>query len=426
MADIDPNESFAGQLKILAGMGFSDTDKNRLALQRSGGKLQQSIDWIVTDSIPEHGAEDESLFNLAPMPAARRAGLKELKSMGFTDLEANEQALREARDDVDKAVVLLMQAMNGGTAQPDASSPASSSKQKGGIRLRSSKKQMKAAAPQGDSTSRALADLLGNAPVWGQEGGRDSTSGGGVTISTPSDAGWDGRDSRGDGRPSSSVARSLSPSYQSSLLPERGGGGSLNPQRTASRSLSPSVSRQSPSVSRQSSSVSLRTVTNGPGSSTSGSPTPSRASTAVNRSVRESQAQPPQQTQQLHGGFLDLDQLRRANLIPEFGDGAQPAQNNFLDLKDLQMSGLLPSYKDNYLYSKSIPPLVPLPSQGLDSSSSTVGATQMMAGLSVGGTGADLRPRSSAAEETVVAEPVTGKAEYDPFGDENEVAENPF
>ncbi|KAI8613983.1 hypothetical protein BC830DRAFT_419428 [Chytriomyces sp. MP71] len=71
MTDIDPNEPFAGQLRLMLSMGMTDMTKNRLgesccpanpsltspflALARSGGRVQQAIDWIATDTIPETG-----------------------------------------------------------------------------------------------------------------------------------------------------------------------------------------------------------------------------------------------------------------------------------------------------------------------------------------------------------------------------------
>ncbi|KAI8853833.1 hypothetical protein BC829DRAFT_439629 [Chytridium lagenaria] len=140
---IDPNENFAGQLRMLHGMGFQDVDKSRLALKRSNGRIQEAIDMLVNDNIPPEDPDDLSSLALT---SRTREGLRQLKSMGFTNVEANLQALRMARDDVDQAYILLVEQENGPIAV--AAKPVS--------------------VPKSDLTGGVtLADVLGNAPVWG-------------------------------------------------------------------------------------------------------------------------------------------------------------------------------------------------------------------------------------------------------------------
>lgn len=69
-------------------MGFTDIDKNRKALSKSGGRIQQSIEYIVSDSFPD---DEVPLSSLANNTLHRK--LDELNSMGFTDDSKNRQAL---------------------------------------------------------------------------------------------------------------------------------------------------------------------------------------------------------------------------------------------------------------------------------------------------------------------------------------------
>ncbi|KAI9345031.1 hypothetical protein BDR26DRAFT_857129, partial [Obelidium mucronatum] len=108
-------DDFSGQLKLMASMGLTDVAKNRLALQRSGGRVQLAIDWVTTDSIPAEGVDSESLAAYvrgkeAPQQTndGERRQLNALKSMGFADESLNRRALRESLYDTDKAVEWLI------------------------------------------------------------------------------------------------------------------------------------------------------------------------------------------------------------------------------------------------------------------------------------------------------------------------------
>ncbi|KAJ1539634.1 hypothetical protein HK405_012634, partial [Cladochytrium tenue] len=124
---IDPAETFAGQLKLLKDMGFDDLDKCRRALSKSGGKLQQAIEWIVSDTIPEHGADEAPLAAVAPVSGPLRRALQQLHSMGFTDDAACIEALSHCGLDVDKAALLLVRNRDGEfnaiDVDPDAPPP---------------------------------------------------------------------------------------------------------------------------------------------------------------------------------------------------------------------------------------------------------------------------------------------------------------
>ncbi|KAL2915785.1 Protein gts1 [Polyrhizophydium stewartii] len=70
---INPNEDFAGQLKVLASMGFTDMPLNRRALRQSMGRVNQAIDLIVAGEVVDdtpaagaggHGAEDRPLAEM--------------------------------------------------------------------------------------------------------------------------------------------------------------------------------------------------------------------------------------------------------------------------------------------------------------------------------------------------------------------------
>ncbi|KAJ3237803.1 hypothetical protein HDU81_008906 [Chytriomyces hyalinus] len=115
MGDIDPNELFAGSLKYMKSLGMMDTDKNRLALSRAGGRVQQAIDWILTDTIPDSGADNTPLSQYVAEKKnpygkdPQRQALKELASMGFTDESLNLRALFETSNVVDDAAAWLIE-----------------------------------------------------------------------------------------------------------------------------------------------------------------------------------------------------------------------------------------------------------------------------------------------------------------------------
>ncbi|KAJ3123253.1 hypothetical protein HK100_011678 [Physocladia obscura] len=124
---IDPEEPFARSLKYMQSMGLSNVPMNRLALERSGGQVQQAIDWVTTDSIPDSGVDTDSLGAYVRRKeqtvTPHQANIKQLRSMGFTDDALNLKALREANNDLDAAVQWLIQK----TADPEVKALFSSS-----------------------------------------------------------------------------------------------------------------------------------------------------------------------------------------------------------------------------------------------------------------------------------------------------------
>ncbi|KAJ3025972.1 UNVERIFIED_CONTAM: hypothetical protein HDU68_006412 [Siphonaria sp. JEL0065] len=98
----------------MASMGLTDVPKNRLALQRSGGRVQQAIEWVTTDSIPDQGVDTKSLASYVkhkehvPSNDGERKQLNELRSMGFTDDDLNRKALKISLYDTEKAVEWLI------------------------------------------------------------------------------------------------------------------------------------------------------------------------------------------------------------------------------------------------------------------------------------------------------------------------------
>ncbi|ORY39630.1 hypothetical protein BCR33DRAFT_788256 [Rhizoclosmatium globosum] len=106
------NEDFPQQMKLMASMGLNDVAKNRLALARAGGRVQQAIDWVTTDSIPAQGHDNTRLADIYGKKEEKdpqRKMLKELNSMGFKDESLNLRALMEANGDMDGAVAWLIE-----------------------------------------------------------------------------------------------------------------------------------------------------------------------------------------------------------------------------------------------------------------------------------------------------------------------------
>ncbi|KAJ3390451.1 hypothetical protein HDU84_007451 [Entophlyctis sp. JEL0112] len=115
-------DPFAGQLKLMASMGLVDVEINRLALARAGGRVQLAIEWVTTDSIPAEGFDTESLASyvrqkessqsaqaIATLSAdPMRHAAHELRKMGFTDDALNMRALKESKNEIDRAVEWLI------------------------------------------------------------------------------------------------------------------------------------------------------------------------------------------------------------------------------------------------------------------------------------------------------------------------------
>ncbi|KAJ3329010.1 hypothetical protein HDU76_008839 [Blyttiomyces sp. JEL0837] len=163
---IDPNEPFAGQLKYLHNMGFTDIELNRKALSKSGGKIQQSIEYIVSGEVPEHGADDEPLVNLAPLPADTRAALKELRSMGFKNDVANLELLREFNNNVEQVIIHLVEAENGPVKPGSGADFLPNSSSAKTVPGKKGKKSAVKLSPSPNTATKTLADVFGAAPVW--------------------------------------------------------------------------------------------------------------------------------------------------------------------------------------------------------------------------------------------------------------------
>ncbi|KAJ3348477.1 hypothetical protein HDU83_001299 [Entophlyctis luteolus] len=115
-------DPFAGQLKLMASMGLVDVETNRLALARAGGRVQLAIEWVTTDSIPAEGVDTESLASYVRQKESSHAAqttaalsadpmrhaAHELRKMGFTDDALNMRALKESKNDIDRAVEWLI------------------------------------------------------------------------------------------------------------------------------------------------------------------------------------------------------------------------------------------------------------------------------------------------------------------------------
>ncbi|KAJ3108765.1 hypothetical protein HDU97_000165 [Phlyctochytrium planicorne] len=421
---IDANENFAGQLRMLHGMGFQDIPKSRLALTRSNGRIQEAIDMLVNDNIPAPDPDEVPLADLAITTRAREA-LRELKSMGFTNTTANLEALRMSQYDVDKAYIILMEATNGpvkagsGYDLMAASNPVSVPSPKSSSKK--SRKGASAAASKSVSPNAigevTLADVLGSAPVW---------SAGSSTSSPPS-------------RSANSSSRQLYEEYLD--VDERYAPNSSK----AGRSLSPN----------------FRPV-NAP------SPQPSTSPSAYNKSSSSSSYRPPSTTttksgytgskniassydkQSAFSLLSDIDFTEKASMKPvtvpvppalkaqrsaNFSGSPHNARSGqgsqLLELEDLQKAGLLPDFSsDNYLYTNEDPRnfvrTVPVPAAAPNASLLSAALNSSVAGgaATLEAAYASFKTPRSAADPSPAPPLPTRKEEADPFGDEYAV--DPF
>ncbi|KAJ3113376.1 hypothetical protein HDU96_003479 [Phlyctochytrium bullatum] len=344
---VNPNETFAGQLRMLHGMGFTDLDKSRLgalALKRSNGRIQEAIDMLVNDNIPEETPDDAYLSSL-PLSTRTREGLRELKSMGFTNVHANLEALRQARDDVEKAYVILMEAENGPVKKKAAEPVAVPKKGK-----KSKDQPIKSVSPVAEPT---LADVLGQAPKWGESGSKGTSSG----YLGVSDDRYGGRSPTTS---AAKLARSVSPNFRPSTP-------NYNPSaNSSSSSLRSSVVSTNPRTSSLADSIK-------PTSSSSAFSLLSdidfterdakrNITVPVPPALRQAKSQEPLQSS---SSLL----IPVSNAAPQasgptvyrstpVADPARREQSHFLDLEDLQRAGLVPDFREDkelYLPDDDVP-----------------------------------------------------------------------
>ncbi|RKO90986.1 hypothetical protein BDK51DRAFT_29826 [Blyttiomyces helicus] len=131
MADSD--DVFAGQLRLLTSMGFTNPDENRKALRITEGKLYAAVELIVSgkvDETPEPSASilprsrsplptDSSPPTPTPPPGPRykfpsltpdkQHLMFQLHSMGFKDEGKRRHALHISKWEVEQAAVLLLE-----------------------------------------------------------------------------------------------------------------------------------------------------------------------------------------------------------------------------------------------------------------------------------------------------------------------------
>ncbi|KAI8852709.1 hypothetical protein BC829DRAFT_414410 [Chytridium lagenaria] len=70
---------------------------------------EESVHMLVNDNIPP---EDPDTLSSLALTSCTRKGLRQLNSMGLTNVKANLQALRMAQDNVDQAYILLVEQKN--------------------------------------------------------------------------------------------------------------------------------------------------------------------------------------------------------------------------------------------------------------------------------------------------------------------------
>ncbi|KAJ3041780.1 hypothetical protein HDV00_008670 [Rhizophlyctis rosea] len=124
----DDNDVFAGQLRLMNGMGFTDNDVNRRALKQTAGKLYAAVDLIVEGKVKETDDDDDiplgtRLLNSPPRartppPAVRyrfpplsvdaQKKIVQLHQMGFKDEGKSRHALSKTNWDPEGAAVLLL------------------------------------------------------------------------------------------------------------------------------------------------------------------------------------------------------------------------------------------------------------------------------------------------------------------------------
>ncbi|KAJ3135945.1 hypothetical protein HK100_002258, partial [Physocladia obscura] len=112
----DDHITFSGQLKLLAGMGFTDVTKCLVALKRGKGNIDAAVGLLVhgknLDPAPQQSLVSKSLpvfsSNNTSMKQSLEHALAFLYGMGFTDRDTNIAALKKADANVDCAVSILM------------------------------------------------------------------------------------------------------------------------------------------------------------------------------------------------------------------------------------------------------------------------------------------------------------------------------
>jgi uncharacterized UBP type Zn finger protein len=101
-APLDPE---AEKIEQLSGMGF-DSNQARVALNASGGNVDQALGMLLNGAVPEEGSPPPAQGG---GPSTDPVKLEQLTSMGFTQDQA-QQALVDSGGDVEQATMMLLSA----------------------------------------------------------------------------------------------------------------------------------------------------------------------------------------------------------------------------------------------------------------------------------------------------------------------------
>ncbi|KAJ3233596.1 SPARC- modular calcium-binding protein 2 [Chytriomyces hyalinus] len=120
--EADDHVTFAGQLKVLVSMGFTDTTKNLKALKRAKGGIDASVEILLSNPSSSEtrapveknqrqaSATKTSVSSKQELSKTLESALQFLEGMGFSDQADNLAALKKAGGNVDQAVTILMNA----------------------------------------------------------------------------------------------------------------------------------------------------------------------------------------------------------------------------------------------------------------------------------------------------------------------------
>ncbi|KAJ3227199.1 hypothetical protein HDU81_006860 [Chytriomyces hyalinus] len=141
--EAEDHVTFAGQLKVLVSMGFTDTTKNLKALKRAKGGVDASVEILLANPSPETKAPVEKIQRQASasnnvsskeeLSKTLQSALQFMEGMGFTDKEDNLAALKKAGGNVDQAVTILMNAPQKSTKTQSPAVTAAQRPSTGGI-----------------------------------------------------------------------------------------------------------------------------------------------------------------------------------------------------------------------------------------------------------------------------------------------------
>lgn len=146
MSSVNGDDVFAGQIRVLQGMGFPDPHVNRKALAKAGGKINAAIDLIVSGKVDEGPDPDEDTplglslntnvlaafdplssspassartstttstpskpqYKYKPLPPDKQHAIFQLHQMGFRQEGKARHALNKANWNVEEAVVIML------------------------------------------------------------------------------------------------------------------------------------------------------------------------------------------------------------------------------------------------------------------------------------------------------------------------------